>query len=1243
MTWLRPTSSAVIVADTGTTVPNLSLASDTGATSSIDTTTFAQFRSDGTGVSGGATSNLEVIYSNFGSTAIQFGTLRVSFSTDWKSYNAGGLAQVYLILEYSTNGVAWTTMFSAGTSGDINEIVTTPVSTVSAGVSAVATNIRVRIRIGSNGDTGSYAVMNVYDIAFEASPVALSRPQSLVDSGTTPISNPGNAIDTTGNTVDTTTSWTAPGSNTNTITVVEYYGFPNATTNLVNTAIFVTFSAAFTVPFGVGNAAGIKIEYKLDDGTGWSGSVTPTWVSMWSRSFQYPSQGSETTGGIITLTSGNIVARLTDLRIRITCYNNQPVSATNFATFYDVAIAGGSNATPLPTSGPISLFDVQNSFTGSDPIGLNEYYSGGSYVASGTTGSFGVIPPAAAISLHDFYGSSIVVSNDVTASIAPDVLVINEGGTVNFTITTTGLVSGTTLYWVLIAPGYLVTAADFIGPPNNIANNPITLINGEYTNVNPINIVNGTATITLTAANDAVTEGIETFAIRLFSGTTSNVIFATSPIITINDTSGTPASPTYAIVGTAGPVTEASVGLAYSVVTTNVPNGTILYYTFDGTNITDADFVARTGSFTVTSGVGSLLTSTVPDATTEGTESFVVNIRTGSISGPIVAVWGPVTINDTSLSAAAVVGPLSGTSFYTIPAGVTSMSIVTVAGGGGGGRAAATGTVYAEGGAGGGAGGLLYFQNYPVSPGNVIRYVTGAGGAAETDGSSTSVSIETTLGSGIFLQGWAARGGGRGGGWGNGTDAQQQGLEGGSGGGSNSAWYNPGRFGGSGTWGTSTDYLYAGGQGHAGGFATRASSSSGGGGAGGVGSDGGTSLGGPGLAVQLGLGQANSQVRNLAGGGCGNYASRTTSIDSGGLDTFGGGQGAPGQDQPGGAGTAMTGGGGGGAANGNIDNAGGNGGSGVCYLVLNPLQQASSGISTLNSVSAATQGSYSASVTFNTDGSIIYAASTGSDTTGNPNWYGPITSGVGTSWWVRATAIGLTGTGVWSGPSLGTWVQMSSSRTWTLGNGSTISRCYGQLQIDFSTTQNGTVAASHYANFNVGYTGVSGGGGGGGGCFSPETLVATPNGPRRIDSLQPGDVITSMSVDAFPDTDNLLSLYGVWHSPNLTGTMTTAAVNAVRQGTESGYYFINNALKVTWEHSIFMKRLGDWEVMRARDLMVGDVFRTETGQETTITSIDFVETTIATVNIDVASPTNTYFVDIGTGMILVHNAGNNKV
>jgi hypothetical protein len=60
----------------------------------------------------------------------------------------------------------------------------------------------------------------------------------------------------------------------------------------------------------------------------------------------------------------------------------------------------------IPASGPLALTDIQTEFGGSNPIGLNEYYAGGSYVPAGTSGTYGAVPSSGAISIQNFYGTS---------------------------------------------------------------------------------------------------------------------------------------------------------------------------------------------------------------------------------------------------------------------------------------------------------------------------------------------------------------------------------------------------------------------------------------------------------------------------------------------------------------------------------------------------------------------------------------------------------------------------------------------------------------------------------------------------------------------------------------------------------------------------------------------------------------------------------------------------------------------
>jgi hypothetical protein len=66
---------------------------------------------------------------------------------------------------------------------------------------------------------------------------------------------------------------------------------------------------------------------------------------------------------------------------------------------------------PLPSSGPLSLANIQTEFGGSNPISLSEYYAGGAYVPAGTTGTNGAVPSSGTISISNFYGTSAVIVN----------------------------------------------------------------------------------------------------------------------------------------------------------------------------------------------------------------------------------------------------------------------------------------------------------------------------------------------------------------------------------------------------------------------------------------------------------------------------------------------------------------------------------------------------------------------------------------------------------------------------------------------------------------------------------------------------------------------------------------------------------------------------------------------------------------------------------------------------------------
>ena len=89
----------------------------------------------------------------------------------------------------------------------------------------------------------------------------------------------------------------------------------------------------------------------------------------------------------------------------------------------------------------------------------------------------------------------------------------------------------------------------------------------------------------------------------------------------------------------------------YTVATTNTADNTVLYWTNSGTT-TAADFSdsVSNGTVTITNNSGTFTRKMSADLNTEDSETIVLSLRTGSNTGPIVAVATTVTVGDTSLA-----------------------------------------------------------------------------------------------------------------------------------------------------------------------------------------------------------------------------------------------------------------------------------------------------------------------------------------------------------------------------------------------------------------------------------------------------------------------------------------------------------------------------------------------------------------------------------------------------------------
>ena len=115
--------------------------------------------------------------------------------------------------------------------------------------------------------------------------------------------------------------------------------------------------------------------------------------------------------------------------------------------------------------------------------------------------------------------------------------------------------------------------------------------------------------------------------------------------------------PIYNVIARPGTAGEDNVTITFLVSTGYVPNGTTLYWNMSNGNTDANDFTNNIhyGSFTINSeGFGSFTLTTKPDNITDGVESLIVTLRTGSAFGTIVATSNTVKILDSSLSPTAV-------------------------------------------------------------------------------------------------------------------------------------------------------------------------------------------------------------------------------------------------------------------------------------------------------------------------------------------------------------------------------------------------------------------------------------------------------------------------------------------------------------------------------------------------------------------------------------------------------------
>ena len=230
-------------------------------------------------------------------------------------------------------------------------------------------------------------------------------------------------------------------------------------------------------------------------------------------------------------------------------------------------------------------------------------------------------------------------SQDPTFTVTPNTNSIDEGGEVEFTVTTNAALPVTIYY----TTSGTLDSSDFV----NSGSGSTTIGASIPTRIIPIGI-----------RSDWSTEGSESFALDIRRESLSGGIQTTSTTVTVNDVS---VDPTYTVTTPSTTVTEGST-VNFTIYTNN-PDPIGIYYTATPGTTSQEDFFDPVGFGTTTiGGDGSGSTIVIPigiksDWTTEGSETFSFKVRKDGYSGTILASSPTITVNDISIDPVYTITP----------------------------------------------------------------------------------------------------------------------------------------------------------------------------------------------------------------------------------------------------------------------------------------------------------------------------------------------------------------------------------------------------------------------------------------------------------------------------------------------------------------------------------------------------------------------------------------------------------
>jgi LCCL domain len=305
-------------------------------------------------------------------------------------------------------------------------------------------------------------------------------------------------------------------------------------------------------------------------------------------------------------------------------------------TLYWQVVHGSTNDADFvgPLNGPLNLFDVQGSIRGVGRLGIiiEDNKTEG-------TETFSIVikeSQASTVILATIPCTITDTSLDPVFTFLDPPTSINEGTTYTFNISCTAPITTNLFYSVTGLTANSTT--DFLGSVE----------------LNGFSMTSGAGGFELTPKADTITEGPETFIIKIYRSTAdylANKPVATSPTITINDTSAA-ASITVPQTLTLTEGTSSSI----SAVVVGYPLGTTFYWKLIHGTTNAADFLQTNLSGTTygvsqtTSGIYEARIATLSakaDTTTEGPETFSIIIKSSEASTVVLATIAGI-ITDTS-------------------------------------------------------------------------------------------------------------------------------------------------------------------------------------------------------------------------------------------------------------------------------------------------------------------------------------------------------------------------------------------------------------------------------------------------------------------------------------------------------------------------------------------------------------------------------------------------------------------